>query len=130
LNPPNLDYPNTIKAPNSEKNLLGANIIVRGTTQIRRIILRALSVRDSFSLSETAFLLTAETPLKSTGIFLSVRFTAQRLPSTIPSRELTPPAPSLRIRKNVLLLVNAFIVFNLLYNTIFLRKGKDNFTRY
>ena len=77
--------------------------------------------------SDTAFLITAENPLKSTGnrlyrkffpmINLSVRFTAQRPPSRLPSPELTPAAPSLCFRKNVLLLVNAFIVFSFRYDT-------------
>jgi len=107
--------------------LLGTNIIVRGTTQIQRMILCALPVRDDILPSETAFLMTVETPLKSTGRQISVRFTAQRLPSILPSQELTPPAPSLRARKNVLLLVNAFIVFNLHYHTRLLRYFKNNF---
>jgi len=66
--------------------------------------------------------MTVEIPLKPNQIFLSVRFTAQRLPSRLPSWELTPTAPSLGFGKNVLLLVNAFIVFNLAHDIITHRK--------
>jgi len=92
--------------------------------------------------SDTAFLVTVETPLKSTErvfqrrdhaprnprrvAFVSVRFTAQRLPSRLSSRELSPRGlltarllASLCFGKNVLLLVNAFIVFGLRYDTTF-----------
>jgi len=115
---------------------------VRGTTQIRRSNLRSLPVRDNTTimivLSDTAFprqaqpgVISAENPLKSTGmkyagmnstgisgniIFQSVRFTAQRPLSILSLRELTATAPSLRFGKNVLLLVNAFSIFNFNYD--------------
>jgi len=61
--------------------------------------------------------------------YKSVQSSAQRPLSILPSRELTPPVPSLCIRKNILFLIIALKIFNFGYDNIWIDTKQEKYNK-